>query len=271
MIGSAVVSQVSRKVATPGGTVSAISRMRDSGMGPGPLGIRDTRPRADAPIRTASAASSSDAMQQTLTLGGTGNITEPSVDTIYGNCIQSYRRAARVQRLLPATRYARGNMLTRKSRLLLGLAAATPLLFAACTDNSILNPMSDAAGTYQLTVYAGKSMPATYLVQTGYPNCPPLPNGGTLVVTSGDLILNNNGTFIETNNYSCTATGGATTPSNWVSSGTWTLNGTIFSLSDPARSRQVTGTLEVNISNALTINFMEDDGTGIMQSYEYIR
>jgi hypothetical protein len=162
-------------------------------------------------------------------------------------------------------------MLTRKSRLLLGLAAATPLLFAACRDNSIFNPMSDAAGTYQLTVYAGKSMPATYQIQAGDPNYPQLPNGGTFVVTSGDLILNNNGTFIETNNYSTTATGGGTTTSNFVSSGTWTLNGTIFSLSDPALSRQVTGTLEVNINNALTINYMENDGTGIIQQYEYIR
>jgi hypothetical protein len=80
MIGSAVVSQVSRKVATEGGTVSAISLMRDSEMGPGPLGIRDTRPIADAPISTARAASSSDAMQQILTLGRT--------DSMYGNCIQ---------------------------------------------------------------------------------------------------------------------------------------------------------------------------------------
>ena len=114
-------------------------------------------------------------------------------------------------------------------------------------------------------------MPATYTIQAGDPNFPQLPNGGTFVVTSGDLILNNNGTFIETNNYSSTPTGGTTTTSNFVSSGTWTLNGTIFSLSDPARSRQVTGTLAANINNALTINYMEDDGTGIIQSYEYIR
>jgi hypothetical protein len=162
-------------------------------------------------------------------------------------------------------------MLTRQSRLLLGLTVATPLLFAACTDNSIFNPMSNAAGTYQLTVYAGKSMPATYQIQAGDPNFSQLPNGGTFVVTSGDLILNNNGTFIETNNYSSTPTGGTTTTSNFVSSGTWTLNGTIFTLSDPALGRLVTGTLAMNINNALTVNYMEDDGTGIIQSYEYIR
>src|ERR1700730_13194503 len=103
MIGSAVVSQVRRKVATPGGTVRAISRMRDSGIGPGPLGIRDTRPMADAPIRTASAASASEAIQQTLILGGVGNITARLVDTMYGNCIQFYGRAARVQRRRTST------------------------------------------------------------------------------------------------------------------------------------------------------------------------
>jgi len=42
-----------------------IRNIPDAGLrdGPGPLGIRDTRPRADAPIRTAIAASSADAMQ----------------------------------------------------------------------------------------------------------------------------------------------------------------------------------------------------------------
>src|ERR1700680_4489511 len=104
MISSAVVSHVRRKVATPGGTVRAISRMRDSGIGPRPLGIRDTRPIADAPSRTASAASSSEAMQQTLTLGGVGNITGRLVDTTYGNRIQFHRGAARVERLRTSTR-----------------------------------------------------------------------------------------------------------------------------------------------------------------------
>src|SRR5437588_9644845 len=38
MIGSAFVSHVRRSAPIVGGTVSAISRMRASGMGPGPLG-----------------------------------------------------------------------------------------------------------------------------------------------------------------------------------------------------------------------------------------
>ncbi len=90
-------------------------------------------------------------------------------------------------------------MLTKKSSLLLGLTAAVPLLFAACTDNSIFNPMADASGTYQLTVYAGRTLPATFTIQPGDPNYPQAPNGGTLAVTGGNLVLSSNGTFVETN------------------------------------------------------------------------
>ncbi len=38
-----------QEVATPGGTVAAISAMRLSGMTPGPLGIVETSPNAEAP------------------------------------------------------------------------------------------------------------------------------------------------------------------------------------------------------------------------------
>ena len=161
-------------------------------------------------------------------------------------------------------------MLTRKSRLLLGLTATAPLLFAACTDN-IFSPMANAAGTYQLAVYAGRVIPATFTIQPGDPNFPQAPNGGTLVVTGGTLVLSNNGTFVETNNYSVTPSGGSSQPVQFVSSGTWNLNGITFSLSDPSRNRQVSGTLEADINNNLTVNYMENDGTGTFQSYQYIR
>jgi hypothetical protein len=163
-------------------------------------------------------------------------------------------------------------MLTKQSRLLLGLTAAVPLLFAACTDNSIFNPMANAAGSYNLTVYAGRTPPATYTIQPGDPNYSvDAPNGGTLVVTGGTLTLSNNGTFVETNNYAITPSGGSTVQRQFVSSGTWTLNGTTFSLSDPSRSRQVFGTLEADSNNNLTVNYSEDDGTGTFQQYEYKR
>jgi hypothetical protein len=127
-------------------------------------------------------------------------------------------------------------MLTKKSRLLLTLTAATPLLFAACTDNGIFNPLNDASGTYQLTVYAGKTMPATFTIQAGDPNFPEAPNGGTLVVTDGTLVLQNTGSFVETNNYTITPTGQSGNAHQFVSSGTWTPNGKTFTLNDQSLS-----------------------------------
>jgi hypothetical protein len=162
-------------------------------------------------------------------------------------------------------------MLTKKSRLFLGLTVATPLLFAACTDNGIFNPMSDAAGDYQLTVYAGKSLVAHYQIQPGDAT---YPNGASFDVVGGDLNLSSNGTFVETNNYVITPTGGSSANSTFASSGSWTLNGTTLTLNAPAQngniSRFVTGTLEPDVNNKLTINYQEDSGAGL-DSYEYKR
>jgi hypothetical protein len=162
-------------------------------------------------------------------------------------------------------------MLTKKSKLLLGLTAAAPLLFAACTDNSIFNPMADAAGTYQLTVFAGKSIQASFTIQPGDINFPQAPNGGTLVVTGGTLVLSNNGTFVETDFYTIVPNDRPTVQTQYVSSGTWNLNGAFFSLSDPSRGRQASGTLEADLNNNLTVNYTEDDGTGTFNSFEYKR
>lgn len=167
-------------------------------------------------------------------------------------------------------------MLTRKAKLLLSLTAATPLLFSACTDNSIFNPLNDAAGTYQLTVYAGRSVPATYTIQPGDPNYPEYPNGATFVVSGGSLVLNSNGTFTETNNYVFTPTGQSSSQSAFVSSGTWTLNGTELTLSAPFQNnnpaRNVTGTWTVDtVNDREIINYQESDGAGGFESYEYMR
>src|SRR5438874_6550331 len=64
--------QVSRKVATPGGTCRTISAISSSAIGPGPLGMAETKPIAAAPARTASRACSIDAIQQIFTRVGTG-------------------------------------------------------------------------------------------------------------------------------------------------------------------------------------------------------
>jgi hypothetical protein len=160
-------------------------------------------------------------------------------------------------------------MLTKRSRLLLTLTAATPLLFAACTDNGIFNPLSNAAGTYQLTVYAGKSMQASFTIQPGDPAFPEAPNGGTLLITDGTLVLQNNGTFVETNNYVITPSGQSGTAHQFVSSGTWTLNGTTFTLNDPTLSRFDTGTIDTDASGRLTVNYTENTGNGVVQAFEY--
>jgi hypothetical protein len=162
-------------------------------------------------------------------------------------------------------------MLTRNARLFMSLTAAAPLLLAGC-DNTVSNPRNDAAGTYQLTVFAGRTIPATYTYAQGDPA---FPSGGTFVVRSGSLVLNSNGTFIETNNFETTPTGGSTQPSAFVSSGTWTIDGIDFTLSAPAQNnvgpRQVFGTLDIDTNNNYTVHYTEDSGNGTFDAYEYRR
>lgn len=155
----------------------------------------------------------------------------------------------------------------KHSKKLLGLAAV--LLLAAC-DSGITDPFAEGAGTYQLTVYAGRSIPASYTIQPGDPNYPNYPNGATLVVTGGDLVLNPDGTFIETNNYVTTPTGGTAQHNAFVSSGNWSLSGTTLFLTAPPQNntaqRNIQGTLDVD-----TISYQESNGVGGFDSFEYKR
>jgi hypothetical protein len=157
----------------------------------------------------------------------------------------------------------------RHTRKLLSLTAV--MLLAACTDNSLTNPFQNAVGTYQLTVYAGRQVPATYNIQPGDPT---YPNGATFVVTDGQLVLNNNGTFIETNNYITTPAGQSSVPSSFVSSGTWTGSGTTISLSAPPQNsnpaRNVSGTLTFDsANNVYVLDYQESNGVGGFDSFEY--
>jgi hypothetical protein len=159
----------------------------------------------------------------------------------------------------------------RHTKRLLSLVAVMSL--AACTDNGIFNPNQDWSGSYTLTVFAGKSVPATYTFQPGDPD---FPNGGTFVVNNGRLDLNNNGTFTETNNYTTTQNGQTPQQTSFVSSGTWTNNGTSFSLFAPAQNgnpaRNVSGTLDVDTNGRATVFYQEvDQNTGIVEGYEYKR
>ena len=183
-------------------------------------------------------------------------------------------RAVRAGRLSFLTCNARGTMLTRKAKLFLSLTAAAPLLFAAaCTDNGIFNPLADAAGTYQLTVYAGKTLTAHYVIQPNDPNYPSLPNGGTLDVTDGTLELNTNGTYLEINNYVITPSDRPVVNSFFRSQGVWTMNvNNEVTLSSQVENRFVQATWTVDDVNAKeTINYQEANGNGGQDSFEYKR
>jgi hypothetical protein len=142
------------------------------------------------------------------------------------------------------------------------------MLIAACTDNSITNPYGNVSGTYQLTVFAGRSLPATYTYQAG--QIAALPNGGTIQWTDGTMDLRSNGTFVETNNYIVSPVGAQSYSDSFISTGTYTVNGINFTLSAPAQNqtaqRYATGTIQFD-----TINYDEDNGNGTTSSYEYKR
>lgn len=154
----------------------------------------------------------------------------------------------------------------RHTKKLLSVIAV--MLIAACTDNSITNPYGNVSGTYQLTVFAGRSLPATYTYQAGQIQA--LPNGGTIQWTDGTMELRSNGTFIETNNYIVSPNGAQSYSDSFTSTGTYTVNGINFTLSAPPQNqtdqRYATGTIQFD-----TINYDEDNGDGTTSSYEYKR
>ena len=154
----------------------------------------------------------------------------------------------------------------RHTRKLLSVIAV--MLIAACTDNSLTNPYGDVSGTYQLTVFAGRSLPATYVYQANQIDA--LPSGGTVQWTDGTMELRSNGTFVETNNRIITPNGGQSYSDSFISTGTYTVNGINFTLSAPPQNqtdqRYATGTIQFD-----TINYDEDNGDGTTSSFEYKR
>ena len=154
----------------------------------------------------------------------------------------------------------------RQTKRILSLIAV--LAIAACTDNSITNPYNNVAGTYQLTVFAGRTLPATYTYSAGQVGL--IPNGGTLQWTDGTMVLNSDGTFVETNNYVATDNVNGSTSGSFRSSGTYTVNGINFTLSAPPQNqtaqRYATGTIQFD-----TINYDEDNDDGTTSQYEYRR
>lgn len=152
-------------------------------------------------------------------------------------------------------------MLTKRVRRLLGAAAMAPLFLTSC-DSNIFDPFDDAVGTYDLTVYAGASLPADFDCDPG--ECG-MPNGGTLRVNDGILTLRSNGTFEETVDYTEEEFGFSPDSYSVTWDGTYDVNGDQFTLSAPAQSgyqaRFATGTIEFD-----SIRFIEDNA-----SFEYRR
>lgn len=158
------------------------------------------------------------------------------------------------------------------------LSVMSVMLIAACADNSLTGLYGDAAGTYDLTVYQGRSPGFQYRIDPGNPNYPEAPNGGTLVVTDGTIELQSNGTFYETNNYHITPTGGSPISRVYSRYGNWTVTGNDLTLDIPVQSGvdvafRDFGTLTVDANGRYTVNYEEDDGTntGNFLSYEYKR
>ena len=150
---------------------------------------------------------------------------------------------------------------------LLGIAAIAPLLLTSCDSSNTFDPFEDAEGTYELTVYAGRSVPATFTCQPG--QCG-MPNGGTFVATDGTLVLDNDGTFVETNHYTQTPAGEPSELATFISTGTWDITGanelTLFA---PAQNGLSSRTLDATIEyggTGVTIHYIEDG-----ESYEYRR
>ena len=106
---------MSRKASIPGGTSAAISAARSFEIGPGPLGIGETSPIADAPASTAIHTSSIDLMQQTFTRVWAGGRMGP-----LDNSLPPVRRICVFCGASPGARPAYAQATTDLARLLAG-------------------------------------------------------------------------------------------------------------------------------------------------------
>ncbi len=93
------------------------------------------------------------------------------------------------------------------------------VLVAACNDATVVN--GDASGTYNLTAINGSPVPVTVVATTT----------DTVVITSGVIAINADGTFTETLSFDET-TGGVTTPNTNVCPGNYTQRGNAFTFQE---------------------------------------
>ena len=158
-------------------------------------------------------------------------------------------------------------MPTKRLMRFLSVAVMAPLMVTSCDSTNTFDPFEDVSGTYDLSVYADRGVPATFTCQPG--QCG-MANGGTFVANGGTLVIDDDGTFIETNNYTSTPTGGSPQQSTFVSTGTWDFTGddelTLFA---PAQNGLGARNLNATIvfgDPYITIHYVEDG-----QDYEYRR
>jgi len=158
-------------------------------------------------------------------------------------------------------------MLTKNARFLLALTAATPLVFAACTDNNLVTP-GNVVGTYRLTLFRGVTPPVIDTFQAS-DSVSGFPNGGTATWTDGTIVLGADGTFAETDNVTLSPTGEASRQSAFTSVGTYGISGNTITLTAPPQNglpaRNSTGTVTVN-----SITYQESNGVGF-DTFEYRR
>src|SRR5687768_14932801 len=157
-------------------------------------------------------------------------------------------------------------MPTKRVLRFLSIAAIAPLLLTSCDSTGGFDPIDDAAGTYELSIYADNSVPITF-------NCAPgecgLSNGGTFRVNDGTLILYEDGTFTETNHYTTTPNGGSAQATTFVSTGVYEIFGDEIELFAPAQngigSRTLFGSF-IYGGNDVRLRYTEDG-----EQYEYRR
>ena len=162
-------------------------------------------------------------------------------------------------------------MLTKTFRLILGITAATPLLLVdGCSGSDPISPLVKAAGQYQLTLFRGGPPPVTD-TYTAADSITSLPNGGTVTWTDGTMVLNSDGSFIETDNYRLNPTGSTTSSAGaFVSMGKYTVSGTTFTLTVAAIPQQIPARFATGTISASTITYQESNGV-TFDTFEYQR
>ena len=163
-------------------------------------------------------------------------------------------------------------MITKRTfRLILGLIAASPLLLlSACSSSDPISPLAKAAGQYQLTLFRGGPPPVTD-TYTAADSITSLPNGGTVTWTDGTMVLNSDGSFIETDNYRLNPTGSTTSSAGaFVSMGKYTVSGTTFTLTVAAIPQQIPARFATGTISASTITYQESNGV-TFDTFEYQR